>query len=133
MSIRFFVVFFLFVNPVWSDSQDLDKCKTQLDAEALKADSPLLSPVMKLDRELFLLKESVLGWSQALSISAQYAKAPPESPEAFLYSNAVQACNDLLLDFKKALWFKTAQWVGFLIGLVMIGSVAFYFLRRQKA
>lgn len=131
MKIYFLVLLGLFTHPVWSDSQDLEKCKQQLDSEVLKVDSPLLALLMKFDRELFLLKESVRGRSEALSISGQYSKAPPESPEAFLYSNAVQSCNELLLDFKNQLRFKMLQSIGFLIGLLMIGFALFYFLRRK--
>jgi hypothetical protein len=78
-----------------------------------------------------MLKEEVAGQSEALKISEAYQDAPPDSPESFLYSNAIQSCEDLFSDFKKRLWIKVFQAAG-LMSLMLLSSSLFFFLRIRK-
>ncbi|MFM8269328.1 MAG: thiamine ABC transporter substrate binding subunit [Pseudomonadota bacterium] len=112
---------------------ELKKCQALLEELQIKSQQKHLIFWPKINPELQSWNESASGYIHSFDLVEKYQDAQTDSPEAFLYSNSVESCNEFCRQYSGVLRKHEVMGIGFVLFFLglFVGFMKF-FLRGKK-
>lgn len=116
------ILFFLLPSLIWAaveSEKPLENCRQKIEALVFQSQNRLIFPFPELNPGFSHWVGSAQGALEVLVFSERYRSVPENSPETFLYSNAVESCKSFAASFESQI----NQWLLWELGCLMVGLV----------